>query len=206
MNNNIIVLSSGNIHKVKEIRYLLNHYSGKEFNVISLLEAGITEDVVENGNTFLDNSIIKASLPAKYGYIGLADDSGLCVESLNGEPGIYSARYAGEPCNDLKNNCTLLGKLSSIEAENRNAKFVCSIAAVFPNGKIIHAEGFCNGRILYSPRGNDGFGYDPFFYYEPLGKTFAELSSEEKNAVSHRSNAMKQFVPLFADYMEDYIG
>ncbi len=197
-----IVLATRNKNKIREIKFLLQKHTGKDFDILSLDEIGITDDIEENGTTFAENAIIKAKVPAALGYIGIADDSGLCVNALNGDPGVYSARYAGSPCNDLKNNCKLLGELNAANSNDRSARFICTIAAVDPNGRSFYSTGKCDGIILFSPRGSDGFGYDPFFYYPPLNKTFAELTMEEKNNVSHRAEAVKIFSSRFIDFLE----
>jgi XTP/dITP diphosphohydrolase len=199
-----IVLSSGNPHKISEIQMLLTALTGKKYEILSLKDIGFSGDIEENGNTFEENAYIKASVPASMGYIGIADDSGLCVDSLDGEPGIYSARYAGEPCHDGKNNAKLLSKMEGIPTEKRSAKFVCTIAAVAPNGDHILATGSCPGIILTKEQGSGGFGYDPLFYYEPLQKTFAQLTVEEKNSISHRAIAMQNFAPIFEKFEEKY--
>ena len=137
------------------------------------------------------NDLIKASVPASLGYIGIGDDSGLCVDHLGGEPGIYSARYSG--LGDEGNIEKLLKSLDGVPFDERTAHFVCSICCVFPDGKVITAEGKAHGIILEECKGQGGFGYDPVFYFPSLGKTFAEISQEEKNKVSHRANALAQF-------------
>ncbi|MBR5187247.1 MAG: RdgB/HAM1 family non-canonical purine NTP pyrophosphatase, partial [Clostridia bacterium] len=154
-------------------------------------------DIVEDGETFEDNALIKARTVAKLGYIGVADDSGLCVDALNGEPGVYSARYAGGH-DDVDNNRKLLENMKDVPTEKRGAHFVSVIACVFPDGREIVARGECPGTMLFDYRGNGGFGYDPLFLYEPMGKTFAEMNAEEKNAISHRARAMEAFAKLFA--------
>ncbi len=196
-----IVLASRNAHKIREIKEILSAAAGRELEILSLDDIGVTGDIEENGNSFEENATIKASLPASLGYIGIADDSGLSVDALGGEPGIYSARYAGEPCNDQNNNDKLLRNMDGIT--DRTARFVSCVAAVRPDGKSLVCRGECPGTILHTPQGNGGFGYDPLFWYEPLQKTFAELTSEEKNSISHRARALEQFCKEFIAFWED---
>lgn len=197
-----IVMASNNLHKIKEIEAFLhqlcpNDKNGEPFEILSLSDIGYTDDIVEDGDTFEANALIKARTVAKLGYIGVADDSGLCVDALNGEPGVYSARYAGGH-DDADNNRKLLEKMKDIPKENRGAHFVSVIACVFPDGRELIARGECPGTMLFDYRGNGGFGYDPLFLYEPMGKTFAEMNAQEKNAISHRARAMESFAKLFA--------
>ena len=187
-----LVLASRNRKKIKELETFLSEISS-DITVLSLDDIGFHDEIVEDGATFAENSRIKASVPAGLGYIGVADDSGLEVDALGGEPGVYSARYSGEGANDEKNNKKLLAALAGVPDEKRTARFRTVVTCIFPDGDEIQAEGVCEGRILESPRGQDGFGYDPLFWYEPLGKTFAELTPDEKNAVSHRGRAMREF-------------
>ena len=184
------VLASNNKKKITELRAILSSLL-PECEVMSLKEAGIEGDIEENGATFEENSIIKASVPAKLGYIGIADDSGLCVDALDGAPGIYSARYSGG--GDQANIEKLLKELDTVPDEQRTAKFVCVMSAVFPDGRTITARGETYGVILREQRGEDGFGYDPVFYSTDLNKTFAEASADEKNKVSHRGRALTLF-------------
>ena len=189
----IAVLASNNAHKLKEIRALL---ADKFEKVCSLAYVGIHTDIDETGVTFEENAFIKAQtifdmLGGKYAV--LADDSGLCVEALDGAPGVYSARYAGNPCDDAKNNALLLKNLHELEKtvpKNRNAYFASVVAAVLPDGRKISGEGRVNGIILDEYRGGGGFGYDPLFYCTELSKTFAEAEMHEKNTVSHRARAL----------------
>jgi XTP/dITP diphosphohydrolase len=163
--------------------------------VLSLDDIGYFDDIEENGTTFEENAIAKASVPAGLGYIGIADDSGLCVEALNGAPGIFSARYSGG--DDEDNNDLLLSELEG--KSNRDAKYVCAMACVFPDHKSdFVVRGECHGKILKKRQGQGGFGYDPLFYFEEFGKTFAEIDLAQKNEVSHRSKAIK----LFADELK----
>ena len=192
-----IVLASRNRHKIREMEVLLHTLLPEEdFVLLSLDDIGYTEEIEENGTTFEENAKIKASVPASLGYIGIADDSGLEVDALNGEPGVYSARYAddaGVPHSDEANNDKLLRKLASVPDEKRTARFVSCLSLVTPCGRSFTVRGTCEGVILWERRGTGGFGYDPLFYHPPLGKTFAELTPEEKNSVSHRAHAAVLF-------------
>lgn len=184
-----IVLASRNKHKIGELQALMSKYiDGIE--ILSLDDVGIYGEIEEDGQTFGENALIKARAAAASGYIGVGDDSGLAVRALGGAPGIYSARYSGEHGNDAANNALLLKNLA--EKDDRYGEFVCSVALVFPDGReFIAVEGRTGGIILESPRGEGGFGYDPLFYYEPFGKTFSEMSPEEKNSISHRGKAIE---------------
>ena len=195
-----VVLASRNQGKVKELQKLLDELLGDVIELKSLNDVGITEEIEENGTTFEENAMIKAEAAARSGYLGLADDSGLVVPALNMEPGIYSARYAGEHGDDAANNALLLKKLQGVA--DRRAAFICSLVMVFPDGGVpIRAVGAVEGEILLSERGKNGFGYDPLFWYDPMGKTLAEMTAEEKNAISHRGAAVRQFARKFARRM-----
>ena len=186
-----IVLASRNAHKIKELQTLLSKYI-EDIEILSLNDVGIFDDIEENGETYLDNALIKARAAAASGYIGVGDDSGLSVRALGGAPGVYSARYAGEHGDNAANNALLVKNLAG--ESDRYAEFVCTIACVFPDGREpICVEGRTAGVILNSERGSEGFGYDPLFYYEPYRKTFAELTPDEKNAISHRGKAIAAF-------------
>lgn len=197
-----ILVATHNKGKAKEIKALFDGLCS--VCVLTLSDIGYDEDIVEDGTSFEENALIKARVAASLGYIGVADDSGLCVDALDGAPGIFSARYAGEPCDNEKNNEKLLRALDGVSDDERGASFVSVIACVLPDGREYTVRGECNGKILRDYRGEGGFGYDPLFWYEPLGKTFAELSPEEKNSVSHRARAMKKFAELLKE--KDIIG
>ena len=183
-----IVLASRNKHKISELQALLGKYiEGVE--ILSLDDVGIMGEIVEDGNSFSENAMIKARAAATSGYIGIGDDSGLEVDALGGAPGIFSARYSGEHGDDAANNALLLKNLEGVT--DRSARFVCALACVFPNGEEICVLGTAEGEMLTEHRGKGGFGYDPLFYFPPLKKTFGELSAEEKNKHSHRSNAIE---------------
>ena len=182
---NKIVIASGNKGKIKEFAKIL-----VGFEVVGCKELGVTEEIEENGATFYENALIKAKYVAeKLKVPALADDSGLVVESLNGAPGIYSARYAGEDANDEKNIDKLLCEMQNFE--NRKAKFVSALVLYYPNGEVVSAIGETEGEILPERQGENGFGYDPVFYSYDLNKSFGEASDEEKNSVSHRARATK---------------
>lgn len=190
-----LVLATRNKNKIREFRELFKEFSDLDVSVLSLDDIGFYGDVEETGETFEENAICKASVPAKFGYIGVADDSGLCVDALNGAPGVYSARFSGG--NDEDNNDLLLEKLDGVC--ERGAKYVCAIACVFPDHSAdFTVRGECFGRILTERQGDGGFGYDPLFYYEPFGKTFAEVELDKKNQVSHRAVAMRSFINKLA--------
>ncbi len=184
------VLASNNKKKIAELCTILSSLM-PDCEVLSLSDIGYTDEIEETGDTFEENSKIKASVPASLGYIGVADDSGLCVDALDGAPGVHSARYSGK--GDAENIKKLLHELENVPDEKRGAKFVCVMTAVFPDGKVISARGEAHGMILREKRGDDGFGYDPVFYSTDLNKTFAEALPDEKNKVSHRGRALALF-------------
>ncbi len=197
------ILASNNAHKIKEIKEILKDF---DFEILSLKEAGINIDVEEDGKTFEENSFKKANEIREYlinkgekNFIVMADDSGLEVDFLNGAPGIYSARFAGEHGNDLKNNEKLLEELKGVEDKERKANFICVIVAVTDKGEKIVAEGKSYGVILKVLCGTDGFGYDPLFYVPEFNKTFAEMSSKEKNSISHRGRALNKLKEKLID-------
>ncbi len=193
-----ILLASRNKKKIRELETLLASVSSDRIEILSLDDIGFHDEIEETGETFEENSLIKANTGAKLGYITVADDSGLAVDALDGAPGVYSARYSGEGATDEKNNAKLLAALDGLPEEKRGAKFVSVVVCAFPDGsEPIVVRGECPGIILTEGRGSDGFGYDPLFLYEPAGKTFAELTADEKNAISHRGRAMKAFAEVF---------
>ncbi len=197
-----VVLASRNRGKLKELERLLADELGDVITLKSLDDIGFTEEIEESGTTFAENALIKANAVAALGHIALADDSGLCVEALDGAPGVYSARYAGGHGDDSANNALLLKNLSG--KKERSAAFVSVFACAFPDGSApIVAEGRVAGELLEAPQGEGGFGYDPLFYYAPLGKTFAELSREEKNGISHRGKAVRAFAARFAERIKE---
>ncbi len=183
-----IIAATKNKNKLREFGEIL-----KGFEIISQEEAGVDIDVEETGTTFEENSLLKAkAIFEATGITAIADDSGLCVDALGGEPGVYSARYGGEGYDDEGRVQLLLKNMKEIPEEKRTARFVCAITMVGKDG-IITARGECEGKIDYSPKGENGFGYDPVFFVEKYGKTMAEISPEEKNSISHRGKALKIF-------------
>lgn len=187
-----VVLASKNAHKLKEISKITEKF---DMELVLESQVGVDIDVEETGSTFEENSFIKAEAVMKAtGLPALADDSGIAVDALNGEPGIYSARYGFDPSLDDWGRLELLLKnTEQVPDGSRQAQFVCVITLVTPEGQVIQARGEAHGELLRQPTGEGGFGYDPIFYYPPLGKSFAELSPEEKNQVSHRAQALKLF-------------
>ena len=184
-----IIIASNNKNKVREIKQIL---AGSFDNFYSLQEVGIDIDIEETGTTFFENALLKAKTIADItGKVCIADDSGLMVDVLDGKPGVYSARFAGEPCNDKNNNEKLLSLLKEYPYSKKTAKFVSTIVVYYPNNTYITASGEVKGHILTKYRGNGGFGYDPLFYADELEKTFGEASQEEKNAISHRARALQ---------------
>ena len=194
------VLVSHNRKKIAELRAILAQ-DAPGLTLLSAAEAGLPDDIPEDGGSFAENALIKARAAAKLGYIGIADDSGLVVDALGGAPGVYSARYAGEHGDDDANNAKLLRELAARPTAPRTAAFVCAMACVFPDGESFICEGRCPGEILEEARGTGGFGYDPLFFYAPAGKSFAELDGEEKNRISHRARALAAFAPELAARM-----
>lgn len=191
-----IVFATTNAGKIKEIKEILADF---DVEVASMKEMNITADIEENGATFEENSLIKARAVSKLtGLPALADDSGLEVDYLNGEPGIYSARYLGRDTDyDYKNNY-IIKKLKDAKDEERSARFVCVISLVLPDGREFVKKGVMEGRIGYEIKGGNGFGYDPIFYLPEYGKTSAEISAEEKNKISHRGKALSAMKELIA--------
>ena len=186
-----IVLASHNKKKIAELRTLLSEYI-PDIEILSLADAGVDGDIVEDGDSFAANALIKARAAATSGYIGVGDDSGICVRALNDAPGIYSARYAGTDGDDEANLELLLRNMQN--ETDRAAEFRCCIACVFPDGsEDIVVFGDVKGELLYERAGEGGFGYDPIFYYPPFGKSFGEIPIEEKNKISHRAVALRAF-------------
>ena len=185
-----LIIASNNAHKVREIKKIL---SGKFEEILSLREAGVNHETVEDGKTFMENALKKAREICEItGSAALADDSGICAHALDGAPGIYSARYASSVCcnaSDEANNALLLANLR--DKEDWSAHYTSAIALVYPDGREVEAEGYMYGRIIDTPRGERGFGYDPIFIMDGEDRTVAEMSDEEKNAVSHRAKALE---------------
>lgn len=188
-----VIVASKNKGKISEIEYVLNHLSGDQFQLKTMTEVGINDDIEEDGTTFEENALIKATEIAKMtkNCIVLADDSGLEIDYLNKEPGIYSARYAGADTSyDIKNNL-LLERLAGVPDEKRTARFVCAVAAAFPDGTTEVVRGTIEGIIGHEIIGENGFGYDPIFYLPEYGCTTAQLDPVKKNELSHRGNALR---------------
>jgi len=190
-----LIIASNNTHKMREIFEIL----GAEFpDMVTLKQAGLEIDVEEDGSTFAENAIKKAEEVLKFsGYpAALADDSGLIVDELGGAPGVYSARYAGEGHNDADNNAKLMRDMAGVPTERRTCRFASAVALAREGKQTICVMGYAEGILLTEARGNNGFGYDPYFFYPPFGKSFAELSAEEKNAVSHRKHALEALLEV----------
>lgn len=184
-----VIFATGNEGKMKEIREILGDL---DIELLSLKDAGIHADIVEDGKTFEENAQIKAKAICEMtGEIVLADDSGLEIDYLNKEPGVYSARYMGENTDYHIKNANLIQRLDGVPDEQRTARFVCAIAAAFPDGRVETVRGTMEGRIGYEEKGANGFGYDPIFFLPEYGCTSAELSMEEKNKISHRGKALQ---------------
>ena len=200
-----IIFATGNSNKMKEIRMILQDLG---LEILSMKEAGISVDIEENGATFEENALIKASAIAEIpevktmNAIVLADDSGLEIDYLNKEPGIRSARYAGTDTSYLIKNNLLLSRMKGVPDEERTARFVCAIAAVFPNGEKEVVRGTMEGRVAYEIAGANGFGYDPIFYLPEFGCTSAELSPEKKNELSHRGKGLRMMRKIMGQKLQ----
>ena len=187
-----LIVASNNSNKLREFHKIL----GERFDIVSMHEAGIDADIEENGTTFEENALIKAKSAAEFtGLPALADDSGLCVDALDGAPGIYSARYCEGT--DEDRNAFLLKNMQ--DKENRACRFVCAIACVLADGETLTVRGECEGTLLRENHGAGGFGYDPLFYVEKYGCTFGELPAEVKNTISHRANALNKLKAILKD-------
>jgi len=199
--NKRIVFGSRNQGKITEFGALLKD---EAVTLLSWNDFDHPFSVNEDGETFWENAFKKAETTARItGEVSIADDSGLEVDYLNGKPGVFSARYAGPEASDQENNLRLLRELQGVPRSQRGARFVCAIAICAPDGTGEWVEGECRGSITESPRGEQGFGYDPLFFSPALGKTFAELSQEEKNRISHRAQAVSKLRPLLRRYLRD---
>lgn len=193
----ILILATTNKNKVKEFQEMLKDFP---IEIRSLADFGTLPEAIEDGETFEENAYKKALHTAKIlGFPAISDDSGLAVEALNGAPGVYSARYAGEKATDAENVDKLLEEMKGIT--NRKAAFHCALSIAVPSGPALTYEGSCEGILLEERRGESGFGYDPIFYFEDLGKTFAECTMAEKNRVSHRGKALAEFKAEFAQVL-----
>ena len=201
-----LLIATNNAHKAREIREIL----GDSFSeLLTMREAGVSLEVEEDGSTFAENALKKAT--ETLAFVGdrfdavLADDSGLCVDALDGAPGVYSARFSGEAHNDAANNARLIELLKDVPDDRRTARFCCCVALARRDREPVVVLGEVEGTILHEAHGANGFGYDPYFYYEPLKKSFAELSAEEKNAVSHRKRALLKLREALDDENRSHI-
>ncbi len=187
-----IVIATNNAHKLAEFRRI---FSGSNYKILSMADVGFVGEVEETADTFEGNAFLKAKAVSDFtGLCAVADDSGLQVDALNGAPGVFSARYAGEGASSAELINKLLCEMKSIPDGKRGAGFVSVMCACFPNGDSVYARGECRGRILSEPAGDNGFGYDPVFFYEPFGKSYAEMDSSEKNSISHRALATESLL------------
>lgn len=190
------VLASKNQHKLLEMEHILRDLG---LEVVLESQVGVDVDVEETGTTFLENAALKArAVMEASGMAAIADDSGLMVDALDGAPGVYSARY-GNLDSDQARTSYLLENLKDVPAGKRGAQFVSAIVCILPDGKEVHAQGTCQGEILFAPRGENGFGYDPVFYSPELQKTFSEATEEEKSTVSHRGRALRAFLTAWKE-------
>ena len=196
-----LLIASNNAHKVREIEEILSGYFDE---MVTLREAGLDIDVVEDGATFRENAVKKATeILEKSGFdAALADDTGLCVDALGGAPGVYSARYAGEGHDTAANNALLIDRMASVPDEERTCRFICCVALARKGCPVLVAEGKAEGMLLRAPAGDNGFGYDPYFFYPPLNRSFAELKAREKNSVSHRRAALDALRRALAEESE----
>jgi XTP/dITP diphosphohydrolase len=195
-----ILTATRNPGKLRELKSMLAELP---FEIVTLDDFPGMPEVIEDGETFEENAVKKASeLARASGLLALAEDSGLEVDALGGAPGIYSARYAGESCSHSANNRKLLSELKNVPKENRTARFVCVAAVASPDKVFFTTRGECDGLILKEPRGESGFGYDPLFFYPPKSQTFAEMGTEEKNKVSHRAKALAGVKVEFEEIMK----
>lgn len=195
-----LIFATGNEGKMKEIRMIL---ADMGMEILSMKEAGVDTDIVEDGTTFEENALIKArTVAAVSGLPAMADDSGLEVDHMDKAPGIYSARFLGEDTSYRIKNQYIIDQLAEVEGDARSARFVCAIALVLPDGRSFTTRATVEGVIAYEERGNEGFGYDPIFYLPEYGKTTAELTSEEKNVISHRGKALRQMKAIMEEQKE----
>ena len=193
-----VVLASHNPHKLIEMKAILARY---DLELVLQSELGVDIDVEETGTTFEENSLLKAkAVMEATGLPAIADDSGICVDVLGGQPGIYSARYGGDLCpDDEARMYYLLENLRGVRSEERTARYVCVMTLIWPDGRTLVAQGTCEGLITFEPRGEGGFGYDPIFYCPSQGCTFAQLPADRKNQISHRANALNRLCALLEE-------
>jgi len=192
-----IIIATSNKNKIIEIRDKFSSIPGIE--IVPLSEYNDTPEIIEDSDTFKGNALKKARIIRDFtGEISLADDSGLVVDALHGEPGIYSARYGGENCSDIDRYNLILEKMHDVVEKKRTARFICAIAMAFPDGRDFITEGKCEGKIAFKPAGDKGFGYDPIFYVEDSKLTMAEITLGEKNLISHRAKALEAAYKIFS--------
>lgn len=195
-----VIIATKNPGKAREFEHI---FAPRGIAVKTLLDYPEIEDVEETGSTFEENAILKAEAVSKtLNKMVIGDDSGLIVDALEGRPGIYSARYAGEPKDDQKNLEKVLAELKGVSEEDRTARFYCALAVAVPGKKTVTVSGTCEGQILEEERGSNGFGYDPVFYVPDKSRTMAELTSDEKNKISHRANALKKLEDMLDSIVE----
>ncbi|RQD69218.1 MAG: XTP/dITP diphosphatase [Tindallia sp. MSAO_Bac2] len=196
------VIATGNVHKLKEIADMLKDFP---IEVVSMKDIGLENmEIEETGDSFEENALIKAMAVCEAtNSLSLADDSGLEVDALDGRPGVYSARYAGENATDGDNNAKLLQELDGVPMEKRSGRFVCALAAAFPNGEVMVTRGEVEGYIDFEEKGENGFGYDPMFYVPRHRKTFGELNPEIKNGMSHRSRALESLKEMLIQHFKE---
>lgn len=197
-----VVMATGNSHKLEEITNMLQNFP---IEVVSMKDVGLEKmEIEETGTSFEENALIKAMAVCEAtNSLSLADDSGLEVDALDGRPGVYSARFAGDNATDQENNVKLLNELQDISIEKRSGRFVCAIAAVFPTGEVLVTRGEVEGFIDFEEKGTNGFGYDPLFYSPQHRKTFGELSPEVKNGISHRSRALENLKEMLIQHFKE---
>lgn len=197
-----IVLATGNKNKIREIKEKFS--SIDKLDISSLEELNNIPEIDENASTFEGNALIKAKAICSFtGFPAMADDSGLVIDALNGEPGVYSARYGGANLSDIEKNRLVLSKMKDVPEGKRSARFICAIALAFPDGKTYTSHGVCQGRISKTPIGEKGFGYDPIFYIPESEKTMAQLAPEEKNRISHRGKAIDGIYKILIKILEN---
>lgn len=194
-----IVFATNNPSKLKELRDIFTDLCDGEYELLSLSDVGFDREIAEDADSFEGNALIKARTVRDFcGLAAIADDSGLAVDALSGAPGVYSARYAGVGASSDQMTAKLLENMKGVKEADRGARFISVMCAVLPGGKTFSCRGECEGRILEEKKGSGGFGYDPVFFYAPLGKTFAEMTDGEKNAVSHRAAASRGLVKMLS--------
>ena len=198
---NRVIIATKNRGKAREF---VEMFADLELEVLTLLDLPEESDIEETGTTFAENAALKAeAIAAKYDAIVIADDSGLVIDALDGRPGVYSARYAGEDKGDEANIDKVLDEMKHIPSDKRTARFLCVLALSVPEKELEWISGSCEGKILFSRQGINGFGYDPIFYVEEKGKSMAELSPEEKNQISHRANAMRKLKKVLGTILDE---